>query len=86
MYHIGLYICVYISANAASNAAKCSVRVGITDYKRRELLSELLCSDVKFMRNFNKILLLFQSFESDTQRCIQTENMSGSYASLLVIE
>jgi hypothetical protein len=148
---------MYISANAASNSAICSIRVGTTDYKSTELLSELLCSDLKFMRNFSKIHLyrffrlsprcdsnvdysgnfpgvwvsifkgmtvwshchtfedgtntgyrnvgsknsdageiprriyikihlLFQSFESDTQKCIQTENTTASYASLLAIE
>ena len=72
---------MYISANAGSNSAKCSVRGGITNYKSEELLSTLLCSDLKFMRNFNKIRLLFHSFEGDIQKCIQTENMTTSYAS-----
>jgi hypothetical protein len=49
----------------------------ITDYKSIELLSELLCSDLKFMRNFNKIHLHFKSFESDTQKCTQTENVTA---------
>lgn len=66
-----IYMCVYISANAASISAKCSVRVDITDYKTRELLGELLCIDLTFMWNFSKIRLLFQSFESDTQKCIK---------------
>ena len=79
-------VCVCINANAASNSAKCSVRIGNTDYKSRELLSELLCSDLKFMRNFNKIRLLFHSSENDKQKCIQTENMTAPNVSLLVAE
>jgi len=50
--HIGTYI--YSSANADSNSAKCSVRVGITDYKSRELLVNCFVvtwSSAKFQQN-----------------------------------